>query len=111
MSEAVGVLVFAPRLPQRLLDEIERRASERVAIAEINRRVGRAAAEMRLYKPSYQQVRVLVHEARGLRCYAQPSFATVALEVAYVPSMGWKLLERAADGPRPRLRDRAPPPK
>ncbi len=101
----------APRLPQRLLDEIERRAGERVPIAEINRRVGRAASEMRLYKPSYEQVRVLVHEARGLRRYARPSFATLLVELAYVPSAHWKRLERAADGPRPRLRDRAPPHK
>ena len=98
-------------MPQRLLDEIERRAFERVPIAEINRRVGRAAAEMRLHKPSYQQVRVLVHEARGLRRYAKPSFATLAVEVAYVPSSGWKLLERWGDGAQPRLKDRAPPAK
>ena len=98
-------------MPQRLLDEIERRARDRGPIAEINRRIGRAAVEMGLYKPSYQQVRVLVHEARELRRYAKPSFATVALEVAYHPSAGWKLLERWGDGPRPRLRDRAPPNK
>jgi hypothetical protein len=98
-------------MPQRLLDEIERRAFDRVPIAEINRRVGRAAAEMRLHRPSYQQVRVLVHEARELRRYARPAFATVALEVAYVPSAGWKLLERRGEGPRARLRDRAPPRK
>ncbi|MBV8562393.1 MAG: hypothetical protein JOZ56_04825 [Actinobacteria bacterium] len=94
-------------MPQRLLDEIERRASERVPIAEINRRVGRAAAEMRLHKPSYQQVRVLVHEARGIRRPTAGSIATVALEVAYVPSRAFRLLEHAGDGPRPRLRDRA----
>jgi hypothetical protein len=98
-------------MPQRLLDEIERRSGDTGPIAEINRRVGRAAAEMGLHKPSYQQVRERVHEARGLRCYAKPSFATVALEFAYVPSSGWKLLERWGDGPRPRLRDRAPPNK
>lgn len=98
-------------MPQRLLDEIERRAFDRVPIAEINRRVGRAAAEMRLHKPSYQQVRVLVHEAREIRRCPRSSVATVALEVAYVPSTARRLLEHWGDGPAPRLRDRAPPGK
>ena len=40
----------------RLLDEIERQSRRSVPIAEMNRCVGRAAAEMGLYRPSYEQV-------------------------------------------------------
>jgi hypothetical protein len=103
------VLVFAPRLSQRLLDEIERRAHDSVPIAEINRRVGRAAAEMRLYKPSYQQVRVLVHAARELRRTAPKPVSTIAAEVVFRVIPTRAAAEYWGEGPPPRLRDRAPP--
>ncbi len=105
------MLAFAPRMPQRLLDEIERRANERVPIAEINRRIGRAAAEMRLYKPSYQQVRVLVHAARELRRTAPKSVPTVAAEVMFRVIPARAAADSWSQGRRPRLRDRAPPHK
>jgi hypothetical protein len=105
------VLVFAPRMPQRLLDVIERRAHDRVPIAEINRRVGAAAAEMRLYKPSYQQVRVLVHAARELRRTAPKSAATVAAEVMFRVIPARAAADYWGEGRRPCLRDRAPPAK
>jgi hypothetical protein len=98
-------------MPQRLLDEIERRAFDRVPIAEINRRVGRAAAEMRLYKPSYQQVRVLVHTARELRRAAPKSVPTIAGEVLFRVIPIQSVSGYWAEGPRTRLRDRGPPGK
>ena len=72
------MLSFAPRIPSRLLDEIERQSRRPIPIAEMNRCVGRAAARMGLYRPSYEQVRVLVHEARRLRKQAPVPVSTVA---------------------------------
>ena len=105
------VLEFAPRLPQRLLDEIERQSKRREPIAAINRRVGAAAWQMGFPRPSYQQVRVLVHEARRYRRYAPKSFATLQLEWAYHVRPPEVLLRELVAPHGPRLRDRAPPPK
>ena len=58
---------FAPRFPPKLLDVIERLAIQQAPIAEINRRVGAEAERLGLARPSYQRVRVLVHEARDLQ--------------------------------------------
>jgi len=103
------VLSFAPRIPRRLLDEIERQSRRRVPIAEMNRCVGRAAAEMGLYRPSYEQVRVLVHRARRLRDWGPAPVSTVARLVAFRVKPPEALLLRLAAPPAPRLRDRAPP--
>jgi hypothetical protein len=101
------VLSFAPRIPPRLLDEIERQSRRKVPIAEMNRRVGRAAAEMGLYRPSYEQVRLLVHVARRLRRSAPAPVSTVAFDVAFRISPPEALLLRLAAPPGPRLRDRS----
>jgi hypothetical protein len=103
------VLSFAPRIPQRLLDEIERQSRRSVPIAEMNRCVGRAAARMGLYRPSYQQVRVLVHEARRLRRQAPVPVSTVARQVAFRVRPPDAILLRFLEPSAPRLRDRAPP--
>jgi hypothetical protein len=103
------VLSFAPRIPRLLLDEIERQSKRPVPIAEMNRCVGRAAARMGLYRPSYEQVRVLVHAARRLRRRAPAPVPTVAVEVAFRVSPPHALLHRYFTPPAPRLRDRAPP--
>jgi hypothetical protein len=103
------VLSFAPRISLRLLDEIERQSERAVPIAEMNRCVGRAAAAMGLYRPSYEQVRVLVHAARDLRRKGPVSVSTVALQVAFRAKPPEALYMRFLDPPRQRLRDRAPP--
>jgi hypothetical protein len=94
----------APRLPQRLLDVVERLASRQVPIAEINRLVGAEAERMGLPRPSYQRVRQLVHEARAIR--ARPTRTRVAVDYALRARSQDELLSRLADGPRGRLRDR-----
>lgn len=64
---------------------------------------------MGLYRPSYEQVRVLVHTARRLRRQGRGPVSTVALEVAFrVKPPDAILLHFLAPAP-PRLRDRAPP--
>jgi hypothetical protein len=103
------VLSFAPRIPRRLLDEIERQSRRSVPIAEMNRCVGRAAARMGLYRPSYEQVRVLVHAARRLHRRRGARVSTVALDVAFRVRPAVALLDPLFEPPEQRLRDRAPP--
>jgi hypothetical protein len=102
------VLSFAPRIPRRLLDEIERQSRRAVPIAEMNRCVGRAAAAMGLYRPSYEQVRVLVHTARRLRRQGRGPVSTVALQVAFRVKPPDAILLHFVAPPPPRLRDRTP---
>jgi len=98
-------------MPQRLLDEIERQSRRRGPIAEINRRVGAAAVRMGLPRPSYQQVRVLVHLARRLRRSKPPGIATAHLEFVYHQAPPERVLRALLAPPAERLRDRAPPVK
>ena len=103
------MLSFAPRIPRRLLDEIERQSQRTVPIAEMNRCVGRAASRMGVYRPSYERVRVLVHTARRLRRQGRASVTTVALDVAFRVKPPDAILLHFLEPPAPRLRDRAPP--
>jgi hypothetical protein len=104
-----GVVTIAPRFPARLLDEVERLSRQRLPIAEINRRVGHAAWRMSLPKPSYEQVRVLVHAARRLRELNPKTYTALAYEVAFRVKPPAALVDRFAEGRRLRLRDRAAP--
>ena len=74
------MLAFAPRFSPRLIDAIVRLDDRRIPIAEVNRRVGQEAERLGLRRPSYQRVRVLVHQLRRVR--RQPTTAAVLLEVA-----------------------------
>jgi hypothetical protein len=71
----------APRLHPRLVNEIIRLSKSRLTAAEITRRVGAKAADDGLPRPSYERVRVLVHEARDRAL--EPSTADVLLDVAF----------------------------
>lgn len=74
----------------------------------MNRCVGRAAAEMGFYRPSYEQVRVLVHAARRLRTRGPLPVSTVARQVAFRVKPPEAILLRFLEPPAPRLRDRRP---
>jgi hypothetical protein len=74
------VTTIAPRISPRLLEAIVRLDDRSVPIAEVCRRVGGEADRLRLTRPSYQRVRVLVHESRRIR--RRPSTATVLMDVA-----------------------------
>jgi len=74
------VLAFAPRIPPRLIQALDRLDDRRVPIAEVNRRLGAEAERLGLRRPSYQRVRELVHRLRWLR--KRPTTARVLLEVA-----------------------------
>jgi len=70
----------APRISHRLLLALEQLDDGTVGIAELARRVGAEAERLGLPRPSYEQVRVLVHRNRALR--RQPGTAEVLLDVA-----------------------------
>lgn len=57
-------MLFAPRISPRLLAAIVRLARSSLTPAEITRRLGTEAERRGLPRPSYEQVRVLVREAR-----------------------------------------------
>ena len=75
-------LRFAPRISPRLLDALVRLDDPRLPFAEINRRLGAEASRLRLPRPSYQRIRVLIHQSRRLRRRG-PSTAQVLLDVAF----------------------------
>jgi hypothetical protein len=77
-----GIVPLAPRISPRLLVALERLDDETVPIAEISRRVGAEAERLGLHRPSYQRVRVLVHELRASRRRRGPSTARVLLEIS-----------------------------
>src|SRR6266568_3916681 len=75
------MLAFAPRISPRLLRALDRLDDPAVPIAEVNRRLGAEAEQLRLPRPSYERVRTLVHLLRRWR--RRPTTARVLLEVAY----------------------------
>ena len=70
----------APRIGATLLAGIERLDDDSLPIAEVNRRVGALASHLDLVRPSYEQIRVLVHEHR--RRGLAPTAGQILLEVA-----------------------------
>jgi hypothetical protein len=69
----------APRIPRRLLEALVRIDDRGVPIAETCRRVGNEADRLGLTRPSYQRIRVLVHESRRAR--RGPTTTSVLLDV------------------------------
>jgi len=98
---------IAPRLSPRLLDFIEIVSGLHAPIAEINRLVAAEAERLGLPVPSYQRVRVLVHEARDLR-RGHVSAAEILIDIATRTRSPYALTELATRAPRPRLRDLQP---
>jgi hypothetical protein len=96
---------FAPRLSARLLDFIETAPTDRVPIAEINRRAGERAERLGLPRPSYQRVRELVHEARLLRSEHLPA-GDILLDIALRTRSPHAYIDLATRPRRRRLRDR-----
>ena len=70
----------APRIDCRLVAAIERLDDPTVPIAETNRRLGAIAETIGLARPSYEQVRTIVHRAR--RRGRHPGAGAILLEVA-----------------------------
>ena len=75
------MLQFAPRIDSRLVAAAERLDNPTTPIAETNRRVGEVAAELGLVRPSYEQIRRIVMQARMRG--RQPSAGDVLLDIAF----------------------------
>ena len=73
------MLSFAPRISPRLLVALNRLDRRTLPIAEVNRRLGAEAARIGLPRPSYERVRVLVHQLRRIR--RQPTTAAVLWDI------------------------------
>src|SRR5947208_17043305 len=74
--------MFAPRISFRLLQSLERLDDPNVPIAEVNRWLGAEAMRLGLPRPSYQRVRVLVHQLRRLRGRKGPSTGEILFDIA-----------------------------
>jgi len=74
------VAAAAPRIGPTLQAAVERLDDESVPIAEVYRRVAALASHLEYPRPSYEQIRVLVHQHRhrGLA----PTAGQVLLDVA-----------------------------
>jgi hypothetical protein len=59
------VVSLAPRISPRLVAELERLDNGKRSIADITRAVGAHAERLGLMRPSYEQVRTLVHVKRS----------------------------------------------
>jgi hypothetical protein len=71
----------APRIDVRLIATVERLDDPHVHIAETNRKLGLVADALGLTRPSYEQVRTIVHAYR--RRGRHPSTGDVLLDIAF----------------------------
>lgn len=70
-----------PWIDERLVAALARLDDPTLPIAEINRRLGVVAEGLGLIRPSYQQVRVIVHELRSQRRSSR--VGETLLQIAY----------------------------
>lgn len=78
------MLAFAPRLDPRLHAALARLDDPDRPIAETYRRLAADARTMRVFRPSYEHVRRLIHFLRRVRAPSRrSSTARVVFEVAY----------------------------
>ena len=73
--------ICGPRIDERLVAAIARLDDPTLPIAETNRRLGVVAEGLGLIRPSYQQVRVIVHELRSERRSSR--VGETLLQIAY----------------------------
>jgi hypothetical protein len=85
----------APRIDSRLVAALVRIDDPRRPIAETNRRLGSIAAELGLTKPSYEQVRVVLHALRrGVR---EPGVGTLLFDLAFRTRSPEQILDALTD--------------
>ena len=72
---------LAARIPDRLYRKLVKLDDRAVPIAETYRRLAAEAERLGLTRPSYERIRVLVHESR--RRNRGPSTASVLLDVNF----------------------------
>ena len=93
---------LAPRISPRLLKALVRLDDRTLPIAEIYRRLAAEADRLRLTRPSYQRIRVLLHQARRIR-RLRPTTAQVLVEVAFRARPPIAILDHVSGVGVPRL--------
>jgi hypothetical protein len=88
----------APRIDDRLLRVIDRIALD-VSAADATRLVGQAAEALRLTRPSYQQIRVLLRSSREKREHV--SNLDVLIDIAWGARPAYDLPNRLYGDPLP----------
>ena len=73
--------ICGPRIDERLVAALAKLDDPTLPIAETNRRLGLVAEGLGLIRPSYQQVRVIVHELRSQKRSSR--LGETLLQVAY----------------------------
>ena len=81
VGDALVVASSAPRIDTRLVAAAELLDDRMIPIAETNRQVGEVAEALGLARPSYENVRRVVHDAR--RRGRLPSTGEVLLDIAF----------------------------
>jgi hypothetical protein len=80
-ARKVPILAFAPRIDSRLLAALAELDDREVPIAETYRRLTRVARHLQLFRPSYEQIRKLVHILRRVKRF--PTAGEILLDVAF----------------------------
>ena len=96
------MVLLAPRISPKLIAALARVDDERVPIAGTWRRVGAAADRLGLPRPSYNRIRVLVHELRRRRRRSEPVDVVLAVGVRMRPPrlrVARTVRRRSARGP------------
>jgi hypothetical protein len=76
------VVASAPTIGPRLLAALVRLDNPHRPIAETNRRLGMVADHLAVPRPSYEQVRVLIHDLRTCRLTVPPA-CDLLLDIAF----------------------------
>ena len=82
--------ICGPRIDERLVAAIARLDDPTLPIAETNRQLGVVAEGLGLVRPSYQQVRVIVHQLRSQKRSSR--LGETLLQVAYGMSTQGQIL-------------------
>lgn len=91
---------MAPRISRHVLEAVLRRDDPLVPIAETYRRVARDAERLGYTRPSYEQVRLLVHRARQMR--KRPTTTAILLDIQFGRRVPDELIDHwAGVGVRP----------
>jgi hypothetical protein len=77
------VVTLAARIPERLYKRLVKLDDERVPIAETYRRVAAEAERLGVTRPSYERIRVLIHESRRWQRSKGASTSSVMVDVAF----------------------------
>jgi hypothetical protein len=76
------VVTLAPRISRHVLEAIVRLDDPVEPIAETYRRVASDAERLGYTRPSYEQIRVLIHRSRRIR--KRPTTTDVLLDIALI---------------------------